>query len=83
MTAQLKDFWGLLKETFHEWMEDDASRISAALAYYSVFSLAPLLLIAISLAGILVGEEAARGAVEAQLQGALGQQPAETIESMV
>lgn len=75
--------WPLLKETFEEWKNDDASRISAALAYYSVFSLAPLLLIAISLAGVFLGEEAARGAVEQQLQGTLGEQPAETVNSMV
>ena len=51
----------LLKKTFTEWQEDKASRLAAALAYYTAFSVAPLLLIAIAIAGFFFGDEAAQG----------------------
>src|SRR5436190_10895892 len=51
----------LLKTTLYDWMEDRALRLSAALAFYSVFSIAPLLVIAMGLAGLVLGEEAVRG----------------------
>lgn len=47
----LKAVWGLLKETFSEWNKDKAERLAAALAYYTVFSLAPLLVIVIAQPG--------------------------------
>lgn len=74
---------GLLRQTVDEWMEDKAMRLSAALAYYSVFSLAPLLIIAISVAGVVFGEEAARGAIERQLTGSIGQESANAVEEMI
>lgn len=73
----------LLKETFDAWMEDNALRLSAALAYYSIFSIAPLLVIAISVAGLVLGEEAVRGQLGAQLQGYIGAQAAGAVEGMV
>ena len=81
--ARASSFPRLIKETAGEWMEDGAMRLGAALAYYSVFSLAPLLIIAMSIAGLIFGEEAARGAVEGQLRGTLGAQAAEALESMI
>ncbi len=75
--------FSLLKETFKEFMEDNAMRLSAALAYYSVFSLAPLLIIAISVAGAIFGEDAAKGAIESQLTGSIGQKSAAAVEGMV
>lgn len=73
----------LLKETAKAWSEDDAMRLSAALAYYSVFSIAPILIIAISIAGAVFGEEAARGAIESQLAGAIGRDAAMAVEGMI
>jgi membrane protein len=58
--VSIKTILALLKETFAEWNNDKASRLAAALAYYTVFSLAPLLIIAIAIAGAVFGEEAAR-----------------------
>ncbi len=58
-------------------------RLSAALSYYAVFSLTPLLLISISVAGIIFGEEAARGAIEGQLQGSIGQDSALAVQEMI
>ncbi len=73
----------LLKATFDDWMEDNALRLSAALAYYSVFSIAPLLVIAISVAGLALGEEAVRGQLADQLASYVGPKAAEGVQSMV
>ena len=73
----------LLKETYSEWSEDKATRLAAALAYYTAFSVAPLLLISISVAGLVFGREAAEGRVFAQLQGLLGPGAAATIQESV
>jgi membrane protein len=73
----------MLRATFDSWMEDNALRLSAALAYYSIFSIAPLLVIAISVAGLVLGEEAVRGQLEPQLAGHLGAQAAEGVQALV
>ncbi|MHB0856748.1 MAG: YihY/virulence factor BrkB family protein [Anaerolineae bacterium] len=78
-----KDTVTLAKDSFKEWSEDKASRLAAALAYYTVFSLAPLLVIAIAVAGFVFGEEAARGEIVAQISGLVGPDAAELIEGMV
>ncbi len=78
-----KQIWRLLKETFTEWQQDKASRLAAALSYYTAFSLAPLLILAIAIAGAIFGQEAARGEVVGQLQGLLGQDGAEFIETAI
>ncbi|MEM9925655.1 MAG: YihY/virulence factor BrkB family protein [Cyanobacteria bacterium P01_D01_bin.50] len=79
----LKIIFRLLKQTFKEWQKDKASRLAAALAYYTVFSLAPLLIIAIAIAGAIFGEEAARGEIVGQIQYLVGQQGAEIIETAI
>ncbi|MBE9205870.1 YihY/virulence factor BrkB family protein [Nostoc sp. LEGE 06077] len=71
---------GLFQETFQEWSEDKASRLAAALAYYTIFSIAPLLIIVIAIAGAVFGEEAARGEIVRQIQGLVGRDGAEFIE---
>jgi membrane protein len=71
----------VLKETYHESSEDKAARLAAALAYYTAFSIAPLLLISIAVAGLVFGRDAAQGQVSAQIQGAVGQDAAAMIET--
>lgn len=73
----------LLRDTVNSWLDDYAPSMGAALAYYTVFSIAPLLLIVISVAGVVFGPDAARGEVVAQLQGLLGPDGAKTIETML
>jgi membrane protein len=73
----------ILKQSFHAWSEDNISRWSAALSYYTVFSIAPLLLIAISIAGLIFGTEVASGALFHQISGLLGEQAASTIQTIV
>jgi membrane protein len=73
----------LLKKTASEWMEDDAPSLGAALAYYTVFSLAPLMTIAIAIAGFFFGKEAAQGQIFDELRGLLGQEGGKAVEEMV
>jgi membrane protein len=60
------DIPGMLKQAFQDWNEDDAPRLGAALSYYTIFSIAPLLLISIALAGLVFGQEAAQGRIVAR-----------------
>ncbi|CAD5982394.1 UPF0761 membrane protein [Planktothrix tepida] len=73
--------WRLLKETYQEWSQDNASQLAAALAYYTVFSLAPLLVIVVAIAGFFLGEEAARGELVGQIQGLVGKDGATVIQT--
>lgn len=65
------------------WVDDRAASMGAALAYYTFFSMAPLLLIVISVAGLLLGREAAQGHLMDELGGLLGQQAAASIQALV
>lgn len=75
--------WMLLKETVTEYVNDGAMSRGAAIAYYTVFSIAPLLVICIAIAGLVFGEEAARGAIVEQLRGLMGKEGAEAVQSMI
>jgi len=79
----IAEWKGLLAETWKEWNEDQAPRLGAALAYYTVLSLAPLLILMIALAGLVFGEEAARGQLLGQVQGLVGTEGGKAIEDMV
>jgi membrane protein len=76
--VNLKTVISLLKQTFTEWQEDKAPTLAAALAYYTVFSLAPLLIIVIAIVGLVFGAEAAQGQIVAQLQSLIGKDGAQT-----
>jgi membrane protein len=73
----------LLKDIITAWLDDYAPSMGAALAYYTVFSIAPLLLIVISVAGVVYGGDAARGAVAVQLQDLMGPDGAQAVETML
>lgn len=73
----------MVKGATTAWVADYAPSMGAALSYYSVFSLAPLLLIVISIAGLVFGEEAVRGEVFAQLQGLLGSEASRAVEGLL
>jgi len=79
----VRNGWELVKGAFVEWDEDKASRLAAALAYYTAFSLAPLLVIAIGIAGLVLGESAAQGEIMGQLQGLMGAEGARLVEQMI
>jgi membrane protein len=78
-----KSIWPLIKESVSQWSEDYAPSMGAALAYYTIFSIAPLLVIAIAVAGFFFGEDAARGEIFAQLRGLLGDDGAAAIQGLV
>jgi membrane protein len=73
----------LLKQTASEWMEDDAPTLGAALAYYTVFSLAPLMTIAIAMAGLFFGKEAAQGQIFDELRVLFGEEGGKAVEEVV
>jgi membrane protein len=76
-------WWRLLKTAASDWSEDKAPRLGAALAYYTVFSIAPLLVIAIGIAGFFFGADAVQSKLDEQLQGFLGRQGAEGVQAMI
>ncbi|MGI8603734.1 MAG: YihY/virulence factor BrkB family protein [Verrucomicrobiales bacterium] len=73
----------LLKEAASEWIDDNAMRLSSSLAYYAIFSLAPLLVIVVSIAGLVFGDEAARGQLAQQISTLAGMRAGEAIQSAV
>jgi membrane protein len=79
----LGETWSLLRATFDEWQEDEASRLAASLAFYSALSMAPLVLFAVAIAGLVFGAEAARGQITSEIGGVIGHPGAEAIESIL
>ena len=73
----------LFKAAFSEWRNDKALRLGASLAYYTVFSMPPLLVIAVAVGGLFYGQEAVRDRVVEQFQGLLGKHGAEAIKTMI
>ena len=78
-----KNLWVLVKRAFRGWSEDGASSMGAALAFYTLLSMAPLLVLVITLAGLFIGREAAQDVLMAQVSGLLGDTGAEGIESVL
>src|SRR6266567_5686828 len=75
--------WRMLKETVLAFIEDEALSRGAAIAFYTVTSIAPVLLIVIAIAGLAFGQDAAQNAITAQLSGLMGQQTAEVLQTAV
>jgi membrane protein len=78
-----KSIWQFLKTIINEWIEAEPFQLAAALSYYTLFSLAPLLLIAIGVAGFVFGREAAQNQIVETLQGMIGQESAQTVQEMI
>src|SRR4026209_943712 len=73
----------ILKETYSDWSRDKAPRLAAALAYYTAFSIAPLLIISIAIARAIFFEEAVRGKLDTQFQGVVWVQAADAVQEMI
>src|SRR3954464_12308039 len=73
----------LFIQSFKAWSDDYAPSMGAAISYYTVFSLAPLLVIVIAIAGAVFGRDAVSGAIVAQLSGLIGQQGASLIQTII
>ena len=78
-----RQWYALAKASVAAWSADYAPSMGAALSYYTLFSIAPLLLIAISVAGLAFGEQAARGEIFEQLRGLMGEQGADAVERLL
>jgi membrane protein len=78
-----KPVYQLLRATYAEWSRDKVPRMGAALAYYTIFSLAPLLVIAIAIAGFVFGQKAVQGRITDQIQGLVGPDSAHAVQTMI
>ncbi|HWX31785.1 MAG TPA: YihY/virulence factor BrkB family protein [Steroidobacteraceae bacterium] len=79
----LSGVWELLKDTVVSFIDDDALSRGAAISFYTVTSIAPLLLIVIAIAGLAFGREAAQNAIIGQLSGLMGDQTAQVLQAAV
>ncbi len=75
--------YALFRDAALNWVRDHAQSMGAALAFYTIFSVAPLLLIVIAIAGFVFGEEAARGEIYVQLEGMLGTTGARAVQGLL
>jgi len=80
MMSKLREIFQLFKAAFDEWNEDKAPRLAAALSYYTVFSIAPLLIVVIAVAGLAWGQDAVQGHIDEQIQGLVGREGADVIQ---
>lgn len=79
----VRDWVRIFKTTIREWANDEAFLHAAALGFYTLFSLAPILIIAIAVAGFVFGPEAARGEISEQVEEMIGRESAELVESLI
>jgi membrane protein len=79
----MRTIWNLLQRAAIKWNADDCLTLGAALAYYTVFSLAPVLVIVIAVAGAVFGPEAAQGEIVGQIRGLVGEEAATAIQSLI
>jgi hypothetical protein len=78
-----KSLWQFLKDVFTQWIEDDPFLLASSLSYYTLFSLAPLLVIAIAVAGLVFGREAAQNQIVETIGGMIGPESAHAIQGMI
>jgi membrane protein len=79
----MREAWQIARLSMSAWMQDKAPSMGAALAYYALFSLIPLLMMVIALAGLFFGYDAARSEIVAELGGLMGQQSAQMLEELL
>ena len=79
----VKSAWDLVTETANKWIDDKAPRMAAALAYYTIFAIAPLLVIVIGVAAILFGHDAAQGKIVEELGDLVGREGAQAVETIL
>src|SRR5204863_5184918 len=83
MRLPFKQWVSVLKDTAASWSADYCPGMGAALSYYTLFSIAPLLLIVIAVAGLVFGADAARGEIFGQLAGLVGAEGAKAVEGLL
>ena len=83
MSGKAKTAFDVLKQTFRDWSDDHAPRLGAALAYYTVFSIAPLIVIVVAIAGLWFGKQQAQDQIFNEISGLVGQKGATAIAGML
>ncbi|MHB1327102.1 MAG: YihY/virulence factor BrkB family protein [Gemmatimonadales bacterium] len=83
MRKQLGRTWHILKRSVSIWSDSNAAQAAGALAFYTLFSMAPLLIVVIAIAGAFFGEDAAQGRIEGQIEALVGPRAAATVEEAV
>ncbi|HVW87330.1 MAG TPA: YihY/virulence factor BrkB family protein, partial [Bryobacteraceae bacterium] len=83
MRLHLRLNWGLFKEAASHWSDHNAPRMGAALAYYTVLSLAPLLVVVVAVSGFAFGEQAVRGQIYWQIKDVIGSQAAGVVQTLL
>ncbi|MEO6914670.1 MAG: YihY/virulence factor BrkB family protein [Chitinophagaceae bacterium] len=81
--TRMKSMFGFMKEVFSNFIDDKVMKFSAALSYYTIFSIAPILIIMISVAGAIFGKKAAQGQIYGQINGLVGSDAAAQIQEMI
>jgi membrane protein len=81
--AFFADLFAMLRETYAEWSEDDAAQLAASLSYYTLFSLAPILVLTIAIAGLVLGREAVQGMLVHHIAGLVGTDAAKAIQDLI
>jgi len=82
-SRRMRKFWALLKKTGVRWIDHNTPRLGAALAYYTVLSMAPLLVVAIGIAGLVFGEKAARGEIVTQVSDLVGGEIGKIVQDLL
>src|SRR5712692_10210990 len=77
------ELWRIVKESVSKWSEDNALQFGAGLAYYTAFSLAPVLVIVIAVAGAVFGRDAAQGEIVGEIRGMVGEEGAIAIQGLI
>jgi len=82
-SSTLSSMWDLLKKTFYKWLGQNPFEHSAALAYFTLFSLAPTLILAIGVAGMIFGNQAAEGRIFYEIKNLIGAEGADMIQRLI
>lgn len=78
-----KSLWRFIRDVFTQWIDDDPFLLASSLSYYTLFSLSPLLIIAIAVAGFVFGREAAQNQIVETIGGMIGSESAKAIQGMI
>ena len=78
-----REFWNVLKSALRGWWKEDIPHLGAAISYYTLFALSPILVVAIAIAGLAFGAEAVRGEIVGQIEGLVGHQGAVAVQAML
>jgi membrane protein len=83
MAMGLGDLWWTLKKAVSGWWNDNVPRLGASLSYYTLFAMAPILVVAIAIAGLFFGAEAVRGQIVGEIKGLVGLEGALAVQAML